>query len=401
MPIFYYTAYDDAGKAVSGNIEAVNFKEAAENIRKNGLYPKDLSLSDGKVRPFTLWQKKVSLAELASITRQLSTLLSSGTTLYEALSVLSSEEENRSISKSLIQIKESISGGSSLAKALEKEMHIFNEMYIRTVEAGETSGTLDGALARLSDYLEAKSRTYAQVRTALLYPAIMTTVAIGVLFFLFLFVLPKITGIFEDTRQALPLITIILLAITNMIKGYWPLFLIGIGGAVLGGRAFVKKSYGREMLDRLLLKLPFVKNLFMKFYLANFTRTSGTLLLSGVPVLIALDMTRRILNQAVFDRALHKTIKDITEGVPLSVSLKGSGIFPGILLHIIATGERSGQLDSLLLKAATSYEREFESSVARSLALLEPAIILLMGGVVGFIVLAILLPIFQLNQVIR
>ncbi len=400
MPIFDYRAYNAAGKEVSGNVEALSSREAAERLRKDALYPKTLALQGGKSKGIRR-REKVSLNELAATTRQLATLLGSGSALFDALSALTDEEENSTLAKTLVQIKESIAGGSSLSKALEAFPSIFPEMYVRTVEAGEASGTLDKVLLRLGDYLESRARVNDQVRTAFLYPALMTVVGAGVLFFLFIFVLPKITGIFEDTKQALPLITVALLAIVRVIRTGWFLIIIALAGAVWGGRVFLKTPKGREVKDTLMLSLPLTGKLATKFYIASFSRTLGSLLESGVPILSALEMTRRVLNQSLFEKAIIKAVKDVTEGMPLSTSLKGSGVFPGVLMHLMTTGEKSGELPGLLLKAAASYEREFEASLRRSLTLLEPVLILTMGVIVGFIVLAILLPIFQLNQVIR
>jgi general secretion pathway protein F len=400
MPIFQYRAYNAAGKEVSGDIEAPSLKEATERLRNESLFPKTLSLQAARVRGFGR-RERVSLNELAATTRQLSTLISSGSALFDALSALSAEEENATLANTLVGVKESISGGSSLSKALEAHRAIFPEMYIRTVEAGEASGTLDKVLARLADYLESRAKVRDQVRTALLYPAVMTVVGFGVLFFLFLFVLPKITGIFADTKQALPFITIVLLTIVRILRGYWFLVILGAGAAFWGAKRYMKTPKGRESRDRFFLSAPLTGKLFTKFYMAGFARTLGSLLESGIPILSALEMTRRVLNQSVFEKALTGAIKDVTEGMALSASLKNSGVFPGVLVHLITTGEKSGDLPGLLLKAAASYEREFESSLQRSLTLLEPALILAMGVVVGFIVLAILLPIFELNQVIR
>ena len=401
MPLFQYKAYNADGKEISGNMEAVSHHEARERLKKEGIYLKELFSSTTKDISLNRWRFRVSLPELAAITHQLSTLLSSGATLYDALSILINEEESKTLKRVLSAVKESISGGSSLAKALEKHPAIFHDVYVRSVEAGEISGTLENILAGLAEYLETRAKVYDQLKTALLYPVLMTLVGTGVLFFLFTFVIPKITGIFEDTHQALPLMTVILLNIAWFLKNDWPFILIGICSAGWGLHKLLKRPKGKEIRDRLLLQLPMLGRIAVKFYMANFARTLGSLLQSGVSILNAIDMTKRVLNNAVFESALNKAGKDVAEGAPLSISLKNSGTFPAILVHVIATGEKSGKLDSLLLKAAASYEKDFESAANRLLSLLEPILILAMGVIVGFIVIAILLPIFQLNQIIR
>lgn len=400
MPIFQYSAYNAAGKEVSGNIEAITLKEAAERLKRDGLHPKELS-EDSIKKGLSLRRKTVSLRELAGATRQLSTLLTSGTQLRDALSLLINEEENSVLKKAIISIKEDISGGSPLSKAFFAHSDIFPEMYIRSVEAGEAGGTLDNVLERLAEYLETRARIYERVKTAMLYPFIMIIVGIVVLSFLFIYVIPKITNIFEDTRHGLPLITTILLFIVNIFRGYWPLILIGMIGSGWGIKMFLKMPRGKRIRDIALLRLPYIGKLSIKFYIASFARTLGGLLSNGVPILKAIDMTKKVLNHSLFEGALDKAIKDVTEGGPLSISLKQSGLFPAILTHMIATGERSGKLDTLLIRAAQSYERDLEESVERFITLLEPLLILTMGVIVGFIVIAILLPIFELNQVIR
>jgi general secretion pathway protein F len=402
MPIFQYKAYNDTGKEVSGEVEAANNKDAFQILKRDGLYPKELSsLKSERFVFFNLLHRPVSLTKLAITTAQLSTLLASGATLYDTLSILINEEENRVLRDVVIRVKERIAEGSSLCVALDDYPEIFPEIYRRMIEAGEASGTLDKVLARLAEYLETRASVQRQVRTALVYPLLMTIVGFGVLSFLFVFVIPKITGIFEDTKQALPLITIILLRIVNLFRNYWHLILILMVGGIWGARKFIAKPHGKAFLDRALLRLPWIGGTLTKFYIASLASTLGSLMESGVPILKALDLSKKALGHAVFDTVLNKAVTDITEGVSLSESLRGSNIIPGLLTHMIAIGERSGKLEDLLLRVASTYEKDFETAVTRAISLLEPLLILTMGFVVGFIVLAILLPIFELNQGIR
>lgn len=401
MPIFQYKAYNADGKEISGELEALGLKDASRILKKDGLYPKELSLFEKRENILSRRYSRISLNELAAVTRQISVLIKSGSSLYDSLSILINETENKGLKAGLINIKERISEGSSFARALESHRNIFSEMYQRMVEAGEASGALDKVLIKLADYLEARAKIQEKVRTALIYPALMTAVGICVLSFLFIFVIPKITRIFEDTKQALPLITVILLNAVNLFRNYWHIILITIGSAGWGIKEFIKRPKGKALKDKLLFKIPWIGRVFANFYMANFAYTLGSLLNSGVPMLKAIDMTKRVLNNAVFEKILDKAVKDITEGASLSASLRNSDIITGILIHMIATGERSGNLDSLLLNSADTYEKDFETSVGRALSLLEPVLILAMGFIVGFIVLAILLPIFELNQIAR
>jgi len=404
MPIFNYRAYDSVGKEVSGTIEAVGLKDAATRLRKEGLFPHDLSV-EAKRRDVLAWLKSLiprgSALELASMSRQLSTLLSSGASLHESLEILVKETENRPLSASLIDVKERLAGGSSFARALDAQGGVFPQMYCRMVEAGEETGNLESVMGRLADYLEARERVYEKVKTALIYPTLMTIVGAGVLSFLLIFVIPKITTIFEDTKTALPFITVILLWCTAFLRRFWPLLVVAAVALPFVFSRLTRRPAGKSFRDRLILRLPVVGKIVRRFYFSTLARTLGSLLESGVPLLTALDMTGRVLNHTLFQKVFEKAARDVTEGGELSKSFADSGALPGMVVYMTSIGEKSGQLPEMFLKVADTYEREFNTSVERGLALMEPLLILVMGAAVGFIVLAILLPIFELNQIVR
>ena len=267
------------------------------------------------------------------------------------------------------------------------------------VEAGEESGRLDTVLIRLADYLEAMAAVRSRIITAFIYPALMTIVGCGVLAFLLLFVMPKITVIFEDREQALPFITVILLNITYLLKTLWPVLIILLVASLVAMRRFIRTKRGKAIKDRVLLRLPVMGKLLSTFYSATLAGTLGSLLESGVPLLKALDMTKKVMYQDVYGGVLTNSIKEVTEGGSLSKSFADT-VVPGLLVNMTAIGERSGKLGELLLKAGDAYNKNFEIAVSRMLALVEPVLILVMGFIVGFIVLAILLPIFELNQLV-
>lgn len=398
MPIFHYTAYTASEKEVQGSVEAESVVEAASTLKRDGLFPKEIALPSAR-KGFR--RKKVSVNELASLTRRLSTLIGAGCALFDALRLLSDEEENAEIKAALIRIRDEISGGSTLSRAFEAHGNIFPELFIRTVEAGEHGGTLDKVLLRLSDFLDARGRIEDRVRSALLYPALMAIVGALVLSFLFIFVIPKITAVFEDSGQPLPLITKALLFFVGALTGWWHALIVTAALFFISTRRYLKTLKGKMARDSFLLNAPVIGRLYFKFQMASFARTLASLLSSGVPIIGALNMTSKVLGNTLLEAALSKAARDLTEGSPLSGSLKASGVFPPTLVHMVSTGERSGELPALLIKAADAYEKEFDSGVARALTLIEPMMVLAMGAVVGFIVLAILLPIFELNQVIR
>ena len=397
MTTFRYKAYNASGKEVSGELEASAVREAAERLRHEGLFASDISAKKS-ASPFL--SRTVPDVALASAVRQLSTLLNAGTPLFEALSIIAVETENQLLSGALSDVREKVGEGSSLSRALSAHPKVFPEFLGRVAEAGEESGTLEEALLRVADYLDSKARFREKVTSALIYPAVMTVVGSAVLFFLFAYVLPRITQVFEDTRRALPLVTRALFLIVDTVSGYWPIILALIVAIVFALRKVLKTENGQEALERFILKLPVAGGAYRRFQAASFSATLGNLLLTGVPIIKALDLASKVMSASIYKKAVQKAAVEVSEGAGLSTSLKASGLFPAMLTQMTSTGERSGELGKLLVKAASYYEREFDASVARALALLEPGLILAMGLIVGFIVLAILLPIFELNQVV-
>ncbi len=391
MPIFQYKGYRTDGSEVAGTIEANSQKDAVLRLKESGLYPKNVEESIYKKR-FGVF-RKYDASLLPAITRQLSTLLSSGVTLMEALGSVS--EENRGFWKNmLITIKENVAAGSSLSKALEDYKSIFPEFYVNMVAAGEASGNLDMVLEQLAGFLEAQDSLKSKIRMSMIYPVFMICIGFVVLSFLFAFVVPKITRIFKDTQSALPFITVVLITVSNIFQNYWWI----LTGALLAGVYGIRRLQERNRLfiDRLILRLP--GNILQSLYFGRFARTLGFLLEGGLPVLRALELSAKSIGNKVIETKVFDAGRRVAEGARLSASLEG---FPPVLLQLISTGERSGHLVDVLKNAAGSYEEEFSRRVQKALSLLEPVMILCMGMIVGFIVLAVLLPIFQLNQLIK
>jgi general secretion pathway protein F len=391
MPIFQYKGYKPDGSQAAGTIEASSAKDAALRLRESGLYPKNVREALYQSR-FAL-SRRPDISLLPSITRQLSTLLSSGVTLMEAITSIA--EEQRGFWKNvLVSIKEKVAAGSSLSKAFEEYQAIFPEFYVHMVAAGEASGNLANVLGNMADFLESQANLRSKVRTSMIYPVFMVCVGFVVLSFLFAFVIPKITRIFKDTQSALPFITVVLIAASDIVQHYWWLLIGALAGAVFGFKRLREKN--RLFIDRLILRLP--GNIPQSLYFGRFARTLGFLLEGGLPVLRALELGAKSMGNESLERKVNEAGKRVAEGARLSGSLEG---FPPVLLQLIATGERSGQLVPILKKAAASYEEEFSRRVQKALSYLEPTMILVMGLIVGLIVLAVLLPIFQLNQLIK
>jgi len=391
MPIFQYKGYRTDGSEAAGSIEADSLKDAVLRLKDSGLYPKDVIEAAYKDSKGLFRRPDISL--LPSTTRQLSTLLSSGVPLMDALNSLS--EENKGYWKNmLVNIKEKVAGGSSLSKAMEEYGNIFPAFFVNMVAAGEASGNLDKVLSRMSGFLEAQENLKSKVRASMIYPFFMICVGFIVLSFLFAFVIPKITRIFKDTATALPFITVVLITISDIFQRYWWLLIGLLLGGITGFKRMREKN--RVFIDKLILRLP--GNILQSLYYGRFARTLGFLLEGGLPVLRALELSAKSIGNQVLEMKVMEAGKHVAEGARLSASLEG---FPPVLLQLISTGERSGQLIDILKNAADSYEEEFSRRVQKALTLLEPAMVLFMGLIVGLIVLAVLLPIFQLNQLVK
>jgi len=298
-------------------------------------------------------------------------------------------------------VRDSVREGSSLADALKTNPRAFSQLYVNMVSAGELSGTLDITLDRLADFLEEQVRFRGRFAAALAYPALMTVIGVGVLFFLFTFVMPRVVGMFEDMKQQLPFITLALLGIVNFLSAFWWLVLLVLGGAGYYLKRYSGTPAGREALDNRLLKLPVFGGLIRMIAVSRFTRTLGTLLQSGVPALTALDIVKNVIGNTVLAEAVRKARENVREGESIAEPLRRSGLFPPFVVQMVSVGEKSGELEKMLLKISDSFDRIVETRITALMSLLEPVIILVMGVIVGFIVIAIMLPILEMSSTVR
>jgi len=409
MPVYAYKGLSPEGRAVSGIIDADNPKGARVKLRGSGIFPTDLTEAERK-KPQTAGEGQFNLSffveritpqELALLTRQLATLVGAGLPLVDCLSALIEQVETARIKRALSQIREQVTEGTSLADALKAHPRMFTDLYVNMVRAGEASGALDVVLQRLADYTESYAALRDKVRSALTYPTLMALVGSGIMFFLLAYVVPKITKIFSENQASLPIMTRILLGVSGFLQDYWWLFLGGIVLVVISIRVSTRTPAGRLRFDRYVLSIPYVGKLLKKVALARFARTLSTLLTSGINLLHSLDIVKNVVNNSVLSGAIDEARSSIREGQSIAPPLKKSGLFPSMLIHMIAVGEKSGELEQMLAKAADAYDNEVSSSVTALTSILEPMMILFGGAVVLFIVLAILLPIFELNQLVR
>ncbi|MDH4317323.1 MAG: type II secretion system inner membrane protein GspF [Desulfobulbaceae bacterium] len=408
MPVYEYTALTKAGKKIKGIIDAESNGAARQKIRHAGNYPVDIKESKplsknrqvGKLAAL-LSAQRVRSQEVHLITRQLATLLSAGIPLVQALNGLIEQTENQSLQKIIAQVKDAVNEGNSLTKALSDHPRIFSRIYINMVRAGETSGSLDVVLERLAEFGEQRQAMQSRIKAALIYPIFMIFVGAIVLFLLLTFIVPNITKVFEDTQNVLPLPTVILINISEFLGNYWWLtagLLISLAAAL---RFAVQQPRGRRIADKLKLDLPLFGSLATKTAAASFSRTLSNLLQSGVPLITALDIVKNILNNVLLAEEIEYANEELAKGRSLSQILKQSRWFPPLLVQMVAVGEQSGALESMLEKTATNYEREVESKIMGLTALIEPVMILGMAVAVLFIIVSIMLPILDMNQLIR
>lgn len=355
--------------------------------------------------------RRVNTRDLCRLARQLSTLLHAGMPLVPALSALIEQMQcptkpravrwghtTNPLAQVIQRVRDDVNAGSSLAEAFGRHPSLFSPLFINMIAAGEASGTLEVVLGRLADILEKRVQLTGKVKSAVAYPAMMAIVAAGVVIFLLSFVVPSITELFVKMNQELPWPTRLLIGISSFVKTYLVLILVLVGGGVAGAVALSKTHDGRSWLDRIKLRLPLFGPLFFKLEVARLTRTLGTLMQSGIPVIAAMEISQRVSQNSVITRAAETIQELVQKGETIADAVRTTGIFPPVIFHVIATGQMTGNIEDGLIDIAEMYDAEVETAVQTLTSLLEPLILLLMGGVVGFIVLAILLPIFEINQ---
>ena len=408
MPVYEYTALNDKGKKLKGIIDAQSTVAARQKLRESNIYLTDLQESSGTKKDSLLKQpmgglfRKVGSREVTVMTRQLATLLGAGLPLVQSLATLIAQTSHPQLKTILSQIKEEVNEGSSFSQTMTHYPQVFPAFYLNMVRAGEASGTLHLVLERLADFSEKQQALKGRVRAALAYPLFMFLIGSVVLFFLVAFVVPNVTRIFDEMHQTLPLITILLIGVSRFLETFWWLIVAGLIGAFVALKYFLSKTQkGRTLLDRTLLALPIVGQMNRKIAVARFSRTLGTLLESGVPLLASMEIVRNIVGNSLISDAIQKAGNDVREGQSLSAPLARSGLFPALSVEMISVGEQSGNLEPMLYRIAEAYEKEVESSITMLTSLLEPIMILVMGLAVGFIVVSILLPIFEMNQLVR
>ncbi len=406
MAVYNYKGMDKAGKKASGVIEADSVKSARMKLRRTGVFPTDIVPEGAKGAGFSLsadvdigkYFERVKTKDLAVMTRQLSTLISANVPLVESLSALVDQTANSKLKKVIADIKSKVMEGERLSDACKTHSKVFPEIFVHMISAGEASGALDTVLDRLAGFMESQAALKSKIMGAMMYPIIMTVVGLGLIGFLVAYVVPKITKIFEDVEATLPLPTRFLIWLSDALTNYWYLFILLAVLLFFAFKKVVKTTRGRELYDRFRLKLPLFGSLNRMVALSRFSRTLSTLMTSGVQLLSALDIVKNIVENVMLVRAVEDTKNSVREGESIAVPLQRSGQFPPLVVHMVGIGEKTGNLEVMLERVADTYDMEVDNTVSSLTTLLEPLMILVMGGIVAFIVMSILLPILQLNE---
>ena len=408
MPVFAYRGLAANGRSVAGVVDADSVRTARGKLRERGIFPTELAEEQEEAaarRSFSdylpSFGRRIPPAELSLLTRQMSSLLGAGVQLVDALAALA-DQATRPVTKRLLsQIRERVREGSSLGDALAAYPETFSDLYVGMVRAGEAAGALETVLDRIADFNEAQAEFKAKVTHALTYPIIMVCVGSGILFFLMSYVVPQVATIFQQNNAALPLPTLILIAISNFISTYWMLLLLALASAVFGVSYALSTRRGRRFYDTWVLRTPYIGATVTRVLCARFSRTLATMLQSGVQLLPALASVKHVVTNGLLADAVEESRTSIREGHGMSYPLAQSKLFPPLLIEMIRVGERSGELESMLERVADTYEREVERSLSQLTTMLEPLMTLAMAGIILFMMLAILLPIFQLNQLMK
>lgn len=401
MPVFAYRAADRRGQTIDGVMEAADARAVIERLHREAYFPVKVA-PQAERRAWLDWNLSpgIRARDLLALTQQLATLSEAGMPLDRALSILEELAPNARVKAVVADLLRGVRGGSSLSDALAKHHpRPFSRLYINMVRAGEKGGVLETTLRRLAEFQEARQAFTEAIVSALIYPAVITTVGAGAIVFLMTFVIPRFAAIFADMGQAIPLPTQILLSTSLVVRSYWWVGLLLLLGGVLGWRMWTGTAEGRLQWDHFLLRLPMVGSLIIKIETARFARTFGTMLRSGVPVLGALAVVGDIMTNQIVGRAVHRLSDTVKRGGTVAAAMQEHTPFPALAIHMVRVGEETGRLEDMLLKTADTVEADVRSELRRVIGLLEPAIILAMGVVVAFIVVAMLLAIFSINEI--
>jgi type IV pilus assembly protein PilC len=402
MPRFVWEGRTRGGSTMNGELDAPSEAFVIAQLRRQQIVPVRIKAKarDLSIKLPEIFQKGVSRKDLAIFTRQFATMIDAGLPLVQCLDILGMQQENATFKKVILKVKEDVEAGSTFADALMKHPRVFDELYVNLVAAGEVGGILDTILARLAAYIEKAMKLAKQIKGAMVYPSTIVAVALVVTVVLLLYVIPIFGKMFSDFGQALPAPTVFVLALSAFTQKYFLLILAAVVAVIFLIRWYYRRESGRRNIDRILLKMPVLGSLIQRISVARFSRTLGTMVASGVPILEGMDIVARSAGNKIIEEAIVRARTSISEGKTIAEPLAESKVFPAMVTQMVGVGEATGALDTMLNKIADFYDDEVDAAVAALTSLLEPMLMVFLGVVIGGLVVAMYLPIFKLAGVV-
>ncbi|MEM7646366.1 MAG: type II secretion system inner membrane protein GspF [Pseudomonadota bacterium] len=403
MPIYEYKGLNKAGKNLKGTVDADNLRSARVKLKKDGVFVVDLVDKTKRLKKKKSQgvgsNKSVGVDDLSNMTRQLSSLIRASIPLVDALGACSDQMENPVLKEVLADCKNQVNEGSTFHKTLRKYPKIFDNIFVSMAEAGEMSGTLDVILQRLAEFTEDRAELNSKVKSAMLYPIIMFVFMILILAVMFIFVIPQMMSIFDDADMTLPWYTMMVIDASSIVVNYWWVIILCSGGAIYTFIQWTRSESGRPKWDAIRLKLPVAGKLSRMIAVSRFTRTLSTLLAGGVPMLNAMDIVKNVVNNEVLAKAIREARDNISEGESIAGPLKRSNQFPPIVIHMVGIGEKTGDLEKMLNQVSDTYDFQVKNQISGLTSILEPIMIIVMGGVIGTIVFSLMVPMFELANI--
>lgn len=404
MDKFTYTAKDKQGHTIKGDIEAADRDQASEALRAKGFLILKLEKAKAGIR-LDIFKgvkaRKITMDDLVIFARQMATMTGAGITIVNSLDILADQTDNQNFKKTLGEIREAVNTGSSLSDAMARHTRVFSALFVNMVKSGESSGTLDVVLDRVASYLEKANSLRKKVQSAMVYPAVVTLMAVGITLVMILKVIPVFKDIYKGFGAKLPAPTEFLIAVSDAVRGYSLVVLAAVVVLVLAARWYIRSEKGRFFVDGMSLKLPVVGPLMRKVSISKFTRTLSTLVKSGVPILSALEIVAKTAENVVVEKAINRVRESVREGENIATPLEKSGIFPPMVTRMVSVGEKSGELEKMLVKISDFYDDQVDATVNALTSLIEPLIIAFLGIVIGGIVICMFLPIFKISSIVN
>jgi type IV pilus assembly protein PilC len=398
--VFLWEGKSRQGNVQKGEISANNKEEVMTLLRKQNITPVNVTAKPREIK-LSFGEPKVTDKDIVILTRQLATMIDAGLPLVQCLEILGSQTENKTLAKVIVQVRSDVESGATFADALKKHPKVFDNLYVNMVAAGEAGGILDTILGRLAAYMEKFAKIKRQIKSAMIYPAVILFVAVAVVALLLVVVVPMLAAMFKEAGQALPLPTRIVIAVSDFLKSWGGLIvLLSIVGSIFGIKKWRKTDAGLRTTDRIAMKIPVMGSLIVRVSVAKFTRTLGTLMTSGVPILEGLLIVAKTAGNKIVEEAILQTRQSVSEGKTLAEPLTKAKVFPAMVTQMISVGEATGALDNMLNKIADFYDEEVDSAVAALTSMLEPMLMIFLGTTVGFVIIAMYMPIFQMGSAV-